>query len=119
MPVINAASKFFSNSKDHTNTNQITLYTVPSNHSAVVKALIVSNTDSTNRNVTVKWLHASASATYSILENHQITANDFEAVLNDNVPLYLHAGDIVYATAATADTILTTISVEEYYDPNR
>lgn len=119
MPVTNAASKFFTNSKDHTNTNQITLYTVPSNHSAVVKALIVSNTDSTNRNVTVKWYHAAATATYNILENHQITANDFEAVLNDNVPIYLHAGDIVYATAATANTLLTTISVEEYYDPNR
>ena len=119
MPITNAASKFFTESVDLTSTDQTTIYTVPNNHSAIVKALIIANTDSSNRNIDLKWYHADDATTHSILEGHQITGSNFEAVLNDNVPLYLHAGDILYVTAATANTIVTTISVEEYYDPNR
>ena len=119
MPITNTASKFFTESVDLTSTSQTTIYTVPNNHSAVVKALIIANTDSSNRNIDLKWYHADDATTHSILEGHQITGSNFEAVLNDNVPLYLHAGDILYVTAATANTIVTTISVEEYYDPNR
>ena len=119
MPITNTASKFFTESVDLTSTSQTTIYTVPNNHSAVVKALIIANTDTSNRNIDLKWYHADDATTHSILEGHQITGSNFEAVLNDNVPLYLHAGDILYVTAATANTIVTTISVEEYYDPNR
>ena len=119
MPITNTASKFFTESVDLTSTSQTTIYTVPNNHSAVVKALIVANTDTSNRNIDLKWYHADDATTHSILEGHQISGSNFEAVLNDNVPLYLHAGDILYVTAATANTIVTTISVEEYYDPNR
>lgn len=119
MPITNAASKFFTESVDLTSTDQTTIYTVPNNHSAIVKALIIANTDSSNRNIDLKWYHADDATTHSILEGHQITGSNFEAVLNDNIPLYLHAGDILYVTAATANTIVTTISVEEYYDPNR
>jgi len=119
MPITNTASKFFTESVDLTSTSQTTIYTVPNNHSAVVKALIIANTDTSNRNIDLKWYHADDASTHSILEGHQITGSNFEAVLNDNVPLYLHAGDILYVTAATANTIVTTISVEEYYDPNR
>jgi hypothetical protein len=119
MPITNAASKFFTESVDLTSTDQTTIYTVPNNHSAIVKALIIANTDSSNRNIDLKWYHADDATTHSILEGYQITGSNFEAVLNDNIPLYLHAGDILYVTAATANTIVTTISVEEYYDPNR
>ena len=119
MPITNAASKFFTESVDLTSTDQTTIYTVPNKHSAIVKALIIANTDSSNRNIDLKWYHADHATTHSILEGYQITGSNFEAVLNDNIPLYLHAGDILYVTAATADTIVTTISVEEYYDPNR
>jgi len=119
MPIKNGASKFFTESVDLTSTSQTTIYTVPNNHSAVVKALIIANTDTSNRNIDLKWYHADDATTHSILEGHQITGSNFEAVLNDNVPLYLHAGDILYVTAATANTIVATISVEEYYDPNR
>jgi hypothetical protein len=92
MPITNAASKFFTESVDLTSTNQTTIYTVPNNHSAVVKALIIANTDTSNRNIDLKWYHADDATTHSILEGHQVTGSNFEAVLNDNVPLYLHAG---------------------------
>lgn len=119
MPITNTASKFFTESVDLTTTSQTTMYTVPNNHSAIVKALLVANTDTSNRNVTIEWYHADDASTHSILEGHQITGSNFEAIFNDNVPMYLHEGDILYVTATTANTLVVTISVEEYYDPNR
>jgi hypothetical protein len=119
MPLTNTASKFFTNAIDLTTTDQTTVYTVPNNYSAVVKALILANTDSANRTITLQWYHKDTNATKPILEGHSVTGSNFEAVFNDNVPIYLHAGDILYVTAATANTIVVTVSVEEYYDPNR
>lgn len=119
MPVTNAASKFYTDSKDITTTTQTTVYTVPNNHSAVIKALLVANTDTANRTITLEWYHKDDNTTKSILVGHSVTGSSFEAVFNDNVPIYLHAGDILYATAAIANTMVITVSVEEYYDPNR
>jgi len=119
MPITSDASKFFTNSVSFANTNQTLVYTVPANYSAIVKTLIASNTDSTNRNITLAWYHADSTSTKTILANHQILANSFDAILSDTVSLHLHAGDKIFVTAATADTIVATISVEEYYDPNR
>jgi len=119
MPITNSASKFHTESADLTTTSQTLIYTVPNNYSAIVRALIIANTDTSNRNITLKWYHADDTTTHSILEGHAITGSSYEAVINDNVPLYLHSGDKVYITANTANTIVTTISVEEYFDPNR
>ena len=119
MPITNTASKFFSNSVDLTTTDQTIVYTVPNNHSAIVRALLIANTDTANRNIDLKWHHLDVASTKSILEGHTIDGGTFEAVFNDNIPFYLHAGDILYVTAATANTIIVTISVDEYYDPNR
>ena len=119
MPITSTASKFFSNSVDLTTTSQTTVYTVPNNHSAIIRALLLANTDSANRDIDLKWYHKDTASTKSILEGHAISGGTFEAVFNDNVPFYLHAGDILYVTAATANTIIATVSVDEYYDPNR
>jgi hypothetical protein len=119
MPVTSTASKFFTNSIDLTTTTQTTVYTVPNNHSAVIKALLVANTDSATRSIDLQWYHEDANSTKNILVGHSIDGGSFEAVFNDTVPIYLHAGDILYVTAATANTIVVTVSVEEYYDPNR
>lgn len=119
MPLTAAGSKFFTESVSLTTTSQTTIYTVPSNYSAVVRLLIVSNTDSSNRNVTIRWYHADDASTHTILGNHAVSGNSYEVVLDANRPLYLHAGDIFYATAGTANLLETTISVEEYYDPHR
>ena len=119
MPITSDASKFFSNSVDLTTTNQTAVYTVPNNHSAIVRALLIANTDSANRNIDLKWYHADVASTKSILEGHAIAGSSFEAVFSATVPFYLHAGDIINITAVTANTIIATISVDEYYDSNR
>ena len=117
MPITSIASKLVTKASDLTTTNQTTLYTVPANHTSIVRALIVGNSDSSARNILVQW--NDGSSTTNIFEARAIAANSSEALINDNAPLYLQAGNIVYVTATTADTLLTTISVEEYYDPNR
>ena len=117
MPLINQSTKFKMESKDLTTTGQTTLYTAPANHTVAVRSLIVSNSDSSARNILVQW--NDGSTTHNIFEARQIAANSSEAIVNDNSPLYLEAGQIIYVTATTANTLLTTISVEEYYDPSR
>jgi len=119
MPNPNSSSKFLTSSSDLTTTGQTLIYTVPNNYSAIVRTLIIANTDSSNRNITLQWLHADTTTTHSILEGHQISGSNFEAIFTDSLPLFLHEGDKIYVTAATANTIVTTICVEEYFDPNR
>jgi len=119
MPLTTAGSKFFTESKSLTTTSETTIYTVPDNYSSIVRLLMISNTDSAGRNVTIRWYHADDAETHVLLGNHAISGNNYEAILDADRPLYLHAGDIFYVTAATANTLETTISVEEYYDPHR
>jgi len=110
------ANKSLTKSVDLTNTAQTTIYTVPANHSSVVQAIIISNTDSSARNVLIQ--RNDGSSTYNIFEARAIASNSSEALINLDSPLYLDAGDIVYATATTGNTLLVTISVHETYDPN-
>ena len=111
------ATKLITKSADLTTTNQTTVYTVPANHSSVVQAIILSNTDSTNRNILIQ--RNDGSGTVNIFEGRVITANSSVALVDMNSPLFLDAGDIIYATATTANTLLVTVSVEERYDPNK
>ena len=55
MPITNTASKLVTKASDLTGTGQVTLYTVPANHTSVVRALIVGNSDSSARNILVQW----------------------------------------------------------------
>ena len=111
------ATKLVTKSVDLTTTNQTTIYTVPANHSSVGQAIILSNTDSTNRNILIQ--RNDGSSTFNIFEARAVSSNSSVALTDMNSPLFLDAGDIIYATATTANTILVTVSVEERYDPNK
>ena len=65
------ATKLVTKSVDSTTTNQTTIYTVPANHSSVVQAIILSNTDSTNRNILIQ--RNDGSGTVNIFEGCAIT----------------------------------------------
>lgn len=119
MPIINRASKFVAASTRLTTLSQTSVYVVPPNYSAVVRLLLVSNSDSASRNITIKWLHYDTATTNTIIGNHAISGNTFETYFTSDQPFYLHAGDVLYATAGTINVFDVTISVEEYYDPNR
>ena len=109
------ATKLVTKSVDLTTTNQTTIYTVPANHSSVVQAIILSNTDSTNRNILIQ--RNDGASTFNIFEARAVSANSSVFLTDMNSPLFLDAGDVLSATATTANTILVT--VEERYDPNK
>ena len=111
------ATKLVTKSVDLTTTNQTTLYTVPANHSAVVQAIIISNTVANNRNILIQ--RNDGAGTFNIFEGRAVTANSSVTLTDMNSPLFLDAGDVIFATATTANTLLVTISVEERYDPNK
>jgi len=111
------ATKLITKSVDLTTTNQTTVYTVPANHSSVVQAVILSNADSTNRNILIQ--RNDGASTFNIFEARAISSNSSVALIDTSSPLFLDAGDVISATATTANTILVTISVEERYDPNK
>lgn len=118
MPVL-GNSKFFTESTSLTTTSQTAVYTVPSNFSSHVEHLLVSNNDTSTRNYTLQWYHADDDTTHTILSGHALAGGTFDSVFTVDKPFYLHAGDIVYVTATTANTITVTVSAEEFYDPNR
>ena len=111
------ATKLVTKFVDLSTTNQTTVYTVPANHSAVVQAIILSNTDSTNRNILIQRI--AGLVTSNIFEARAISSNSSVALVDANTPLFLDAGDVIKATATTSNTILVTVSVEERYDPNK
>ena len=84
------ATKLVTKSVDLTTTNQTTIYTVPANHSSVVQAIILSNTDSTNRNILIQ--RNDGSSTFNIFEARAVSSNSSVALTNMNSPLFLDAG---------------------------
>ena len=112
-------SKYHSESLSLTTTDVTTVYTVPNNYSSIVKLLLVSNTGSSNANITIEWYHSADAETHTIMGNEQIAGNSHEKLLAADAPMFLHAGDILKATAGTANVFEMTISAEEFYDPNR
>jgi hypothetical protein len=118
MPVL-GNSKFFTESKSLTTTADTDIYVVPNNFSSHIEHLLVSNSDTSTRNYTLKWYHADDATTHTILSGHALSGGTFDSVFTVDKPLYLHAGDKVIVAATTANTLIVTVSVEEFYDPNR
>ena len=81
MPITTVSSKLVTQASDLTGTGQVTLYTAPANHTAIVRALIVNNSDSTARNILVQL--NDGSTTTNIFEARAIAANSSEALIND------------------------------------
>jgi len=118
MPVL-GNSKFFTESVDLTTTSDTDIYVVPNNFSSHVAHFLISNNDSSTRNYTLKWYHADDATTHTILSGHSLSGGTFDSVFTVDKPLYLHAGDKLIVAANTANTLIVTISTEEFYDPNR
>ena len=112
-------SKFFTESITLTTTADTVVYTVPNNFSSHVQHLFISNNDTSTRNYTLKWYHADDATTHTILSGHALSGGTFDSVFTADKQLFLHQGDILYVAAATANTLTVTVSVEEFYDPNR
>ena len=94
-------------------TNLTTVYTVPTDRTAIVKSIQVNNDDSSAIQVEISVTDSSASATYKVYHK------DLAADTTDNgvvAPLVLESGDIIKIQAASANKIEGMISYLEIFD---
>ena len=93
-------------------TNLTSIYTCPTNFTARIKEVWVTNVDgSSAANITLKWTDTSASATYDLLSTFSVAADNYLQLSDANI--ILEAGDILKMQCATADVIKVTVAVLE------
>ena len=119
MPVLASGSKFVTHATVLTGTTDTDCYVVPNNYSSHVEHLLITNSDSSNRNYTLKYYEADTTTTHTLFSTHAVTGKGSESVFTVDKPLYIHAGDKLIVAAGTADTLTVVIAAEEFYDPNR
>jgi len=101
----------YTNAKvDLTTTSITTLYTAPALTTSIVNSIIVSE-DSGNADTVTLTLTNSASAVFSLFKTKSISANATAELLT--APLVLQTGEVLKATAATANRLHVVASILE------
>ena len=106
MPVLSTGSKFVTHATALSTTNDTDVYIVPKNFSSHVEHLLITNSDSSNRNYTIKYYEKAANTTYTLFTSHAVTGKGSESVFTVDKPLYLHAEDKIIVAAGTAILLL-------------
>ena len=119
MPILASGSKFVTHATALTGTTDTDCYVVPANFSSHVEHLLITNSDTSNRNYTLKYYEADTTTTHTLFSSHAVTGKGSESVFTVDKPLYIHAGDKLIVAAGTANTLTVVIAAEEFYDPNR
>ena len=86
---------------DLTTTDNTTLYTSPSNSRAIIKNILIS--DDSGSGDTITLTITNGSDVFSLFKTKTISANGTSELLS--APIVLTAGEILKATAATADRL--------------
>ena len=101
----------YTNAKvDLTTTSVTPLYTAPALTTSIVNSIIVSE-DSGNADTITLTLTNSASAVFSLFKTKSISANATTELLT--APLVLQTGEVLKATAATANRLHVVASILE------
>jgi hypothetical protein len=119
MPLLNSGSKFVTKVTALSSTNDTDCYVVPANFSSRVENMMISNNHSGSHTFTVKYYEKVANTTYTLIDAHSLASNATTNVFTADKPLYIRAEDKLIVDAGTADTLVITISAEEFFDPNR
>jgi len=119
MPRIDDGSKFVTHATALSTTSDTDVYVVPKNFSSHVEHLLITNSDSSNRNYTIKYYEKEANTTYTLFSSHAVTGKGSESVFTTTKPLYIHAEDKIIIAADTANTLTVVVAAEEFYDPTR
>ncbi len=117
MPVLSGGSKFVTHATALTTTSDTDVYIVPKNFSSHVEHLLITNSDASNRNYTIKYYEKSANTTYTLFSAHAVTGKGSESVFTVDKPLYLHAEDKIIVAAGTINTLTVVVAAEEFFDP--
>ena len=117
-----SASKFTTESKTVTSTSADAsadvIYTVPDNHSAIVRFLHLSNGTNSTKKAYLQFYHNDDTTYHYIINGLSMAGNSIHEVLSGNF-FTLHQKDKITAYIETGMTLDVTISVEEYFDPAR
>lgn len=119
MPILNNGSKFVTHATALTGTSDTDVYVVPPNFSSHVEHLMITNSDSSNRNYTLKYYEAATTTTHTLFNSHAVTGKGSESIFTVDKPLYIHAGDKLIVAAGTANTLTVVVAAEEFYEPHR
>ena len=117
MPKVNEGSKFVTHATALTTISDTDVYIVPKNFSSHVEHLLITNSDSSNRNYTIKYYEKAANTTYTLFSEHAVVGKGSESVFTLDKPLYLHAEDKIIVAAGTINTLTVVIAAEEFFDP--
>ena len=96
-----------------TTTSLTTVYTVPTNRTAIIKNIQISNEHSSNNLVEVFVTDSSASATYEIFHESMAADSTTNAAL---APIILESGDALKIQAANANVVEGIVSYLEIFD---
>ena len=97
-------------------TNLTAVYTVPTNFTAIVKEIFLTNVDGTSAgDATLKYTDTSGSATYALLSTKSIAADSYLRLENANI--VLEEGDILKAQAGAGNDLTVSVFLEEFYKP--
>ena len=100
------------------NQDLTTLYTCPTNKTAVIKEIFICNTDTTNStDITIAITDTSASTTFNLIKTKTVANDDFLRL--DSADIILESGDIIKAQASAVNDLEVSAFIEEYPDPMR
>lgn len=121
MPNVNVV-KFTTEGKRVTSTSADAsadvIYTVPANHSAIIKFLHLSNGTNSTKKAYIQFYHADNTTYYYIANGLNMNGHSvFDLVAGND--LSLHEGDKIVGFIESGMTLDVVISIQEYYDPNR
>ena len=119
MPVLSGGSKFVTHATALSTTSDTDCYVVPSNFSSHVEHLIITNSDASNRNYTLKFYEADTTTTHTLFSSHAVTGKGSESIFTVDKPLYIHEGDKLIVAAGTVDTLTVVVAAEEFYEGAR
>ena len=95
---------------DFTNTDNTTVYTVPSNSRAILKNILVSDDSGSGDSITVTLTDASA-AVFSLFKTKTIGSNATTELISQ--PIILQESEILKAQATTAGRLHMVVSLLE------
>ena len=104
----------------HSVQNSLTsVYTAPANFTAAVKLLALSNIDTSDRTFNLYYTPSGGSPQQIINAYSITTSANIVYIFDDGKPFFMNAGDALSGLGSTANTVIATVSIEEYFDPNR
>lgn len=115
-------SKFTTESKTVTSTSSgasaDVIYTVPDNHSAIIRFLHLSNGTVSTKKAYIQFYHADDAQYHHIVNGLSMAGNSSHDVISGNF-MTLHQKDKILAYIESGMTLDVTLSSEEYFDPAR